>query len=521
MSGKRRRRLRGAENRALKGYAPLVVLVAALIAMVAVVPSRVPDGVAAAGGGSATEVDEGQPASGWGETVTACPEGGPQVPGMSYSPPCFAFSGDNGGATSRGVTADTIRLTYRMTPDQNLLKILADLGGVELDETNAEMARTAEALAEYFNQHFQFYGRRIELVVYDGRGQLLQEFLGAGQDAATNDSIRVANEIGAFADITGLSQPYADALYRNQVISVGAPFLSREWFTARRPYVWSNVADCTAVAEASAEYTNKRLLGRDALFAGGDLEGEPRTMAVIAPNNLEYQQCVDSFEEGLAAEGNELTLRLDYTLDVATLQSQAANLLAQVKAAGATSVSCACDPIMQMYLAEEASAQNYEPEWLIAGVGFIDIDLGGQIIAKRAGDQWHRAFGGSRWAQAESPQTSEAHAAYASVRDDQPSELVDLIYAQLLTVALGIQMAGPNLTPETFETGLFAFPAASGPAGRWDFSPEHYTPVTDLREVWWDPEAVSPFNGQPGTWVDAGTRWNDGDYPSGDPEVFG
>ena len=32
----------GAENRALKGYAPLVVLVAALIAMVAVVPSQVP-----------------------------------------------------------------------------------------------------------------------------------------------------------------------------------------------------------------------------------------------------------------------------------------------------------------------------------------------------------------------------------------------------------------------------------------------------------------------------------------------
>ena len=45
-----RRRLRGAERRPLKGYAPLVVLVAALIAMVALVPSRVPDDIASATG---------------------------------------------------------------------------------------------------------------------------------------------------------------------------------------------------------------------------------------------------------------------------------------------------------------------------------------------------------------------------------------------------------------------------------------------------------------------------------------
>ena len=31
---------------------------------------------------------------------------------------------------------------------------------------------------------------------------------------------------------------------------------------------------------------------------------------------------------------------------------------------------------------------------------------------------------------------------------------------------------------------------------------------------------MSPFNGKPGTWVDTGTRWNDGEIPSGDPEVF-
>jgi Periplasmic binding protein len=515
-----RRRLRGANDRALRGYAPLVVLVAALVAMVAIVPTRVPDELAAANDGGPAEVGEGQPASGWGDSVTACAERPKQVEGMPYSPPCFEFSGDNGGETARGVTPDSVRVSYRVTSDPNLLMLLADFGGVPLDETNEDLARTAEGLADYFNRNFQFYGRKIELVRYDGRGLLLQEFLGAGQDAATNDSIKVANELGAFADVTGLTQPYADALARNEVVAVGAPYMSREWFTARRPYVWSNFPDCTVTSEASVEYTNKRLLGRPATFALRDLAGEERTIAVIAPNNLEYQQCVDAFERGLEAEGNGVALRLDYALDIASLHTQAASLLAKVKSEGITSVACACDPIMQMYLAQEATAQGYEPEWLIAGVGFIDLDLGGQIIARNSGDQWSRAFGASPWAAQQAPETSDAYAAYRSVRSDEPSVLVDLVYYQMLTIALGIQMAGPELTPQNFETGLFAYPPTSGQAGAWDFSPERYTPVTDLREVWWDPEAVSPFNGKPGSYVDNGERYPGGELPEGEPEVF-
>lgn len=514
-----RRRLRGAEGRPLRGYAPLVVLVAGIVTMVALVPSRVPDDLAAAGPGSAVEGEDGQPATGWDETVTACPDRADQVD-APYSPPCFGFSGDNGGATSRGVTADTIEVSYRITSDENLLVLLGLLGNVPLDETNEEMARTAEALVEYFNANFEFYGRQIEMVPYEGRGLILPEFTGGGQDAATNDSIKVANEIGAFADITGLTQPYADALARNEVIAIGAPYMSREWYESHRPYAWSTFPDCTATAEMSAAYANQRLFGRDAAFAEGDLAGEPRTLAVVAPNNLEYQQCVATFKEQIAEGGNEVVADLNYILDPAQLKTQAASLMAKLKTEGATSVSCACDPIMQMYLGQEATAQGYQPEWLIAGVGFIDMDLGGQIISKNAPDQWVRAFGASPWAAQQPPETSVAHAAYRSVRDDEPSLLVDQIYHQLLVLALGVQMAGPELTPETFETGLFAHPGGVGPAGAWQFSPGHYTPVTDIREVWWDPDKVSPFNGKPGSYADAGQRFTQDDVPEGDPEVF-
>ena len=514
-----RRRLRGAERRPLRGYAPLVVLVAAVVVMVALVPSKVPDELAAAGG-AAGEVPVGETASGWGDVVQPCADRELQVPDSGYSPPCYSFTGtDNGGATSPGVDADSIKVSYRITA-QDLLVLLGQLGGVQLDESTAEMARTAEALVEYFNANFEFYGRKIELVTYEGRGDILAEFTGGGQDQANNDAIRVASEIGAFADVNAISQPYADALSRNDVVGIGAPYMSREWFEAHRPYAWSMVPDCTATAEASAAYSNARLFGREAAFAGGDVQGQPRSMAVIAPNNLEYQQCLDSFEEMIGAEGNEVGLRLDYTIDPAQLQVQASAIMAKLADEGTTSVSCACDPIMQMYLAKEASAAGYYPEWLIAGVGFIDTDLGGQIVMKNAPDQWIRAFGGSPSAAPQPPERSVAHAAYRTVRDDEPSLFVDQIYSQLLVLALGIQMAGPNLTPTTFETGLFAYPGGTGQAGTWDFGPGHYTPVTDIREIWWDPDEISPFNAEPGSYVDVGERYGQQDVPEGDPEVF-
>ncbi len=518
MSGDRRR-LPGAKHRLLWGYAPLVVLVAAVLAMVAIVPSRSSDQAQAGDAGTAAEVGDGQAASGWGNSVTACADRLKQVD-SAYAPPCFEFTGDNGGATTRGVTADTIKVAYRTTSDPNLLKLLADFGGVTLDETNEEIQHTAEALVEYFNANYQFYGRKLELVGYNGIGTLLSEFTGSGLDAANTDAVKVADELNAFADVTALTQPYAEALARNKVVNVGAPYMSREWYQARRPYSWSNFPDCTAVSEMSAEYSNKRLFGRSALWAEGDLQGKDRTLAVIAPNNLEYQECVDSFEKGIQKEGNELTLRLDYLLDVAQLRSQASSIMAKVKESGVTSVSCACDPIMQMYLAQEATALDFTPEWLIAGVGFIDLDLGGQIIAHQAGDQWNRAFGGSPWAASQPPQTSDAYAAYHSVRDDEPSELIEILYAQLLTVALGVQMAGPDLTPDNFETGLFAYPEATGQAGLWNFGDGQYTPVRDIREIWWDPNVVSAFNDQNGSYVDSGTRWPQGEIPEGDPEVF-
>jgi hypothetical protein len=501
------------------GYLPLVVVASLVGAMVVLVPSEVPETTAT---GSATEVPTGQPASGWNDTVTPCDDRELQIEGDGYSPPCLSFQGDNGGETSRGVTADTIDVTYRTTADPNLLKVLADTADIPMDETNEDVYRTAEGLIDYFNQHFELYGRQIELQRIEGAGSTLQELTGGGQEAANNDAIQAAQDVGAFADVTGLTQPYADALARQEVINIGAPYMSREWFTERRPYSWSNFPDCTVVAETASEYGVKRMFGRPATHAGDDLADRERRIALIAPNNLEYQQCADASEEIIEDAGFEFALRTDYVLDLAQLQTQAVNLVSQLKANDITSVALACDPILALYLAQQAQQQNYHPEWQPIGVGFIDLDLVGQMIQRLSGDQWTRAFGGSPWGTQLPPGQSPAYAAYASVRNGEqpPSVQADLVYYQLYRLFIGLQMAGPDLTPESFETGMFAYPGGDGPAGHWDFYEEHYTGVTDAREMWWDPDAISPFNGLPGTYRDDGTRWEQSELTEGEPEVF-
>ena len=230
-------------------------------------------------------------------------------------------------------------------------------------------------------------------------------------------------------------------------------------------------------------------------------------MAVITPNNAEYQRCL---EDGLAVveeAGEEIDLVTDYVLDLGRIPAQAVSIAGQLVREGITTISCFCDPLMLLSLTQQIDAQGLQPEWIVTGVGFVDLDLIGQGLAK-ANDQWRRAFGPSPLAQQEPAGQSAGYRAFKSVRpDEEPSITVDVLYYQLYQLALGIQMAGPDLTPETMETGLFSYPEHTGPGGTWDYFPESYTPITDLREVWWDGGKTSLFNGDPGTYDSSNVRF--------------
>jgi hypothetical protein len=472
-------------------------------------------GAAKAGGTAAGAKSAAAPAR-----IGGCANRKAQVPNDPYSPPCVAFSGDNGGAVARGVTPTDIVVSARIGGLPDFSQAPGDNGpSASFTVKPEEIKRTMEGLADYFNSRFQFYGRKIKLSFFDGKGSFAAELQGAGQEQVEADAVKVAEEIKAFAELNGFTGPFADALARRGVLNFGAPYMSAEWLAARRPYTWSPLVDCTFIQESVSEYVNKRLAGKPARYAAGDLKGKPRTTAVIAPENPWYQQCVEAGEKVARAGGHPNQERIAYKLDFNTLSNQAASVIAKLKSAKITTVICGCDPAFPIFLTSKAQEQGYSPEWIITGAAFIDLDILGQLYQQ---DQWSHAFGLSFIGPLQPLRATTGYAAYKIARpNEEPSNLVDILYYQMYMLAIGVQQAGPQLTPETFERGMYAYPGGSGPAGTWKFTPGRFTPTQDAREIYWDRNATSPQNNEKGSYVEPapGKRYRRGDWPATDPAV--
>lgn len=483
-------------------------------------------GSAAAGSQSAGQAGSagtsGQAASGAGKTEP-CSGQSLQVPGDPYSPPCITFSGNNGGSTASGVSGNTITVTVRLTTDQSFQQTLATLAGAQLRDTNADNQRTINALADYFNTHFQFYGRKIVIKYFTGQGSLSNELQGYGQADAEVDA-KTAQSLGAFADLSAESEPYATALWHDGIMGFGDPYMPNYWHQQHAPYDWSLATDGTDLATDVANYAVQKLCpqGTPAAYAGGNLKNAPRKFAGIAPENELYQVSVGVFKQIMGAHGCSVD-NFEYSLDLGTESQQAANLVAQLKAGGYTTILCGCDPIFPVYLSGQAAQQNYFPEFIEIGAALVDQDYVGQLYNQ----QFYAHALGISPNEATVPYTQTlGYAAYeAACQVDQslcngqgPAFFVDLIYLQMDMLAIGIQMAGPDLTPATFQKGMFAYPPRLGPAGLWGFSSTQYTIPNDFREVCWSPTTISPNNSKPGAYVQtSNARWTANTIPKGPP----
>ncbi|MHB8463312.1 MAG: hypothetical protein ACYDH6_00860 [Acidimicrobiales bacterium] len=533
-------------QRLFRGYGPAAVFAALIIVVAVAVPSRVPKSTPiantnsnAASGvapGGSTPQSKGAVATGTGAapggvaartgtpgstkvtpgSVQACGGQQLQIPGDPYSPPCVTFSGSNGGATSRGVTGDSIILSYRLTSDQSFGQTLAQLAGAQLRDTNADNQRTALALADYFNSHFNFYGRKLVIKFFDGQGSLSNELLGYGQAQADADATNAAKQVGAFADITAQSEPYATALERLGVVGFGDPYMPGFWHQSHAPYDWSVATDGTKVATEVANYAVQKLCpqGTPATYAGGPLKNAPRKFAGIAPENELYQVSATVFKQVMNAHGCAVD-NFKYSLDLNTESQQAANLVSKLKAGGYTTILCGCDPIFPVYLTGQEASQSYIPEFVEIGAALVDQDYVGQLYNQQA---FAHAIGISPNLAAVPYTQTIGYAAYKTIRTDEPAFFVNVIYLQMDMLAIGLQMAGPTLTPATYQKGMFNFPARLGPAGLWSWGPDQYTVPNDLREVCWDPKSISTYNNKAGAYIQTSDqRWTIADIPKGPP----
>ena len=530
--------LKGSEQRLLRGYGPVACAAVVFLAVALLAPTVAPQrfvtttsggsgqGSSGPGAGSSSSLsNRGLGASGV-PTIPGlgiakgCP--GLQVPNDSYSPPCTSWSGgNNGGATSQGVTNKTITLALRKTDIMDLAALISALTGQhEQSASPDDVIRTYQVLTEYFNRHFQFYGRKLVIKVYGGKGSPADEALGGGQANAQADAITESQQLHAFADVSIAVPLFSEALISQHVISINPAYPSAAWFARHAPYAWGIWPDCTTVARTVIDFALKYLKGKPAVYAGGALKGQTRKVGLIFPDAPVYADCGTLIKTTLASAGMPIADARSYTLDFSTLQQDAQSNVNAFSSEGITTVLDLTDPVSTFFMTNYASQANWTPEWVEGQIGYVDTDWGAQLFNQA---EWSHAFGPSSLGRPQPARATFGYDAYKSISPGSvPAEFsVSLIYQYLDLMAIGIQMAGPNLTPQTFGAGLEAYKSpGAGPQGRWAFPPGSYTAPQDVRIIWWDPNAISLYNGAQGAYVDNGRRYPVGGFPTGSPPIF-
>ena len=187
-----------------------------------------------------------------------------------FAPECYApFEGDNGGATSPGVTDDTIKLVWYLAPEQDpIINYITD--AIAGDDTNDQRIETMENVVRFYHTYYELYGRRIELIPFEGSGFAVDEV------AARADAVRIAEEIQPFAVLSGpaLTTAFSDELAARKVMCiVCGPTQPTSYYADRDPYAWAIDDNAEQKQDHVVEFVQKQLAGKNAEFAGEALAG--------------------------------------------------------------------------------------------------------------------------------------------------------------------------------------------------------------------------------------------------------
>jgi hypothetical protein len=491
--------------RTLRHYAPVLVGLVVFVLVVTLTPTVEPTTAPSTAPRSTTSplaalAAAYRPgATGVAVSGVHCQPGVRQVAWSRYAPTCQpAWHGDNGGATSPGVTAKTITLTFRYAATPAEAALFASFAPQTVG-TEAQAVQAMQGYVSEFNKNFELYGRHVVLKVFNGKGDILPEASGGGQAAAEADAA-TAKSLGAFADSSILfsTAVYDQALARQKVVAVGGNFEPAKQLQQYAPYQITPGPDCDKSVEAGAAVIGRGMANLPAIYAGDPaMHDKTRVIGFIVPDNPLYAACVGALKHALQAQyrtkfGAQFSYSLDFT--GASNAGQYTNAIAQFKAAGVTTVICACDPVTPLYLGQDATAEQYFPEWFSLGFG----DAFSRLPPK---EQWSHDMSAGM---ADVPQAREE--SYRAFRMAYPTGVIppsyEAIYQPLLLLFDALQAAGPHLTPQALQRGLQFLPPSSpgGEYGTWRFGPGTVDPSLSFQILWWNPQGVSIQDGKTGTY---------------------
>jgi hypothetical protein len=444
-----------------------------------------------------------------------------------YAPPCVEpFEGDNGGATSSGVTADSVTVVAYITDPalDPLTSATVSAAGADVGVESA--IQTVQGFAELYNRLYETYGRRVEVETYVGTG--------AGDDleAAKADAIAIA-EKEPFIVVGGPQQAapvFSTELASRGIICGGtcATAIPEEIVDEYAPYIWQTGQTPDQGAALAAEMIDKLAGPGPAELAGDDAtRAQDRVYGLLHYDTADgdHEQVFEALRDQLADNGIELATDIEFTLDLARAQENARTNIGRLKEAGVTTIIYYGDPLTPNSLTKEATAQDYHPEWILGPNALMDTAL---FARQTDVQQWKNGFGialtGARGAQETNGAFRIWDWAYGGLPPDNRANILNI--GMLITVFPGIQLAGPELTPETFRDGLYRYPPSGGgptevQVSRGDhgvWPDADWGGYDDAAIIWFDPAAEGEDEvGNEGVglyrYANGGHRYTLGEFP--------
>ncbi|HET6875596.1 MAG TPA: hypothetical protein VFH70_12495, partial [Acidimicrobiales bacterium] len=540
----------------------------------AVGPSGGGAGPGSSGGGSASAPAAAPPVS------TADPycdraTGRVMMPTLFAAPCEPSYTGDNGGATYPGVTSDTITVAVWEPGPGGQAESTALAKAAGDTDTQAQFTQTEQDYVDLFEHHVQTYGRKIKLVPFQSSLNTADS-TAAQTSECQSDATKVAKVIKAFiswGDCAGINS-YEQTLASDGVLCFCSVSIPYTYYLKWAPYVWgTGLPDEEQGHLMREEMICNEIAPFPPKFAGeADLNyplQKQRRFGYVWPgpsatyNTTIYEAGSYAMWNKLKACGADMVDMAEYPILDPNGPADAETLMAKFKADHVTDVIVDEDPIDPIYLSTAADNQAYYPEWIQIGTALTDSSHESRNYDQK---EWAHNFGIS-FLPDRVPQTSQdPYVLYQWAFHHAPpaADSYAIIEVFPFFFTLGVSLAGPDLTPRSFQCGEPPYTSqthsgwlgASSPipcVGKtykglfgYPISPTNYTgrvansviscgsklwPWDDYNMyddgvlLWWDAKATGPDDtNQNGTglyrYMDAGKRYLYGQLPPGDQPWF-
>ena len=444
------------------------------------------------------------------------------------SPPCVAnFSGDNGGATYQGVTADEVRVLFYLdgftnyiscsqgnepTPDHQYF----DLGQAPGPNGEHCLVRMLRLFEQYFNDRFQTYNRFVHFYAYFGGS----DDSPAARKADAADNFDHVHPFAVLSFAGTNPDDYLQSMAKRGVLNFGS-FVARDesFFNSFPKLIWGFNPALEISASLYADYVCTKVVPFPVSFSGNPTDSGKRVLGMwrSADKNvpaLEKYADIVTQKVKQCYDGDIVTHTFPsagYVQDNRYPPDYAAQAMADFQQKHVTTILWPGG--LETNGSKQASNLSYYPEVVVAGDNLLESNGTAHYQNQQF---WSHVVTVTNQTYSAAFEQTLCVTAAREVQPDAPRADLGYVcpdyYNDIRQLFTGIQVAGPRLGPTSIDKGFHAIPKIASTDARVPacfYNDNDYTCTKDAVAEWYDQAARSPNDSQPGAYrmIENGRRF--------------